>query len=407
MRRITAFIAILLVATMHLLAQAPQKFSYQAVVRNDAGAQLSNQYLEVEISILRQSEDGSGVDPVYSEKHTVKTTASGVVNLEIGGGQTMNDFSKIDWSNGPYYIQSTTEVGGKSVSLSSQLLSVPYALYSETAKKAESVDEAVLEKLIDARVRKIMAEMNVSGSDADGKLPGRFSVSSKKSVRFSKGNLQYQASTDTWRFAENQYDTMGENNLFASETYSGWIDLFGWGTSGYNDKHPWLLSRNNLDYGDGNKDITGTEYDWGIHNAISNGGNVQGIWHLMTQSEWDYLLSSRPNASMLKSEGKVCGISGYILLPDDFELPEGLSFKPRSLNNNIYTSKQWAEMEAAGAVFLPEVGARYFIGSRLEINSSSYHFNYWTSEYESSSAARKISSTTNRSEGHAVRLVTE
>lgn len=72
---------------------------------------------------------------------------------------------------------------------------------------------------------------------------GAFSVSPNKLVYFSKGNLQYQASTNTWRFAENQWDYVGDategnvymddvkcNNSYISQTYNGWIDLFGWGT---------------------------------------------------------------------------------------------------------------------------------------------------------------------------------
>lgn len=408
MRRITVFFAALLLATVQLMAQAPQKFSYQAIIRNEAGVQLSNQYLDVEISILQQSEDGSSNAPIYTETHTVKSTAQGVVNLEIGSGKTMNDFSKIDWSKGPYFIQSTTEVDGKKLSLSSQLLSVPYALYSEKAKYAETVDEEALQKLIDERVKKIVSSMNISENKDDGKLPGRFSVSNKKSVRFSKGNLQYQASTDTWKFAENQFDTMGENNLYASETYTGWIDLFGWGTSGYNDKHPWMMSTVNGDYGAGSTDITGTEYDWGIHNAISNGGNVQGIWHLMTQSEWSYLLRTRANASKLKSEGIVCGVSGYILLSDDFELPEGLSFTPgTTYANNKYNSKEWAEMEAAGAVFLPAIGERYRSGSRFRIETSLRYDLYWASDYWNSGSGATMTSGYSRYGGLAVRLVTE
>lgn len=67
-----------------------------------------------------------------------------------------------------------------------------------------------------------------------GAVDGLFSVSATKKVYFSKGNLQYQASTNTWRFATNQWDRIGSGNSSISSSYSGWIDLFGWGTSGYN-----------------------------------------------------------------------------------------------------------------------------------------------------------------------------
>ena len=69
----------------------------------------------------------------------------------------------------------------------------------------------------------------------EGRLKGLFSVGNGKTVRFSQGNLQYQASTDTWRFAEHQYDCIGNTNSNISLFYQGWVDLFGYGTSGYND----------------------------------------------------------------------------------------------------------------------------------------------------------------------------
>lgn len=119
----------------------------------------------------------------------------------------------------------------------------------------------------------------------DGVLPGAFSVSATKKVNFSQGNLQYQASTKTWRFAENQYDMIGAANSNISSTYNGWIDLFGWGTSGYNNKYPYMTSTTNADYGDGNNDIAGTNYDWGVYNAISNGGNAKGLWRTLTTAE--------------------------------------------------------------------------------------------------------------------------
>ena len=75
----------------------------------------------------------------------------------------------------------------------------------------------------------------------EGCLTGLFSVGNGKTVRFSQGNLQYQASTDTWRFAEHQYDCIGSTNTNVSLFYQGWVDLFGFGTSGYNDVKPWLI----------------------------------------------------------------------------------------------------------------------------------------------------------------------
>ena len=83
----------------------------------------------------------------------------------------------------------------------------------------------------------------------EGTINGIFSVSQNKMVKFSQGNLQYQASTKTWRFAEHQWDIIGKNNMYISKKYSGWIDLFGWSTSGFKGKNPYMTNTNSNSYG--------------------------------------------------------------------------------------------------------------------------------------------------------------
>ena len=143
----------------------------------------------------------------------------------------------------------------------------------------------------------------------EGSLTGVFSVGNGKQVRFSQGNLQYQASTDTWRFADNQFDCIGNANSNVSLFYQGWVDLFGWGTSGYNDVKPWLI-----DYKMEANSITGSKYDWGLNNAISNGGNKAGLWHLLTIDEWGYIVNSRNGSRFAKAT--VNNVRGLLLLPD-------------------------------------------------------------------------------------------
>ena len=117
----------------------------------------------------------------------------------------------------------------------------------------------------------------------EGLLQGLFSVSETLQVRFSQGNLQYQASTNTWRFAESQISYVGEDNANVSENYDGWIDLFGWGTSGYshgaNAYQPWSTSTHYADYyayGSYTNSLFSQsgQADWG-YNPISNGGNTE------------------------------------------------------------------------------------------------------------------------------------
>lgn len=220
-----------------------------------------------------------------------------------------------------------------------------------------------------------------------GALTGLFSVAEDNWVRFSKGNLQYQASTNTWRFADyqwcfvggkdyitgNEFGNIYENgnmcsNDSASESYGGWIDLFGYGTSGwYNGAvcyQPWARCDHYTDYYIGGTDenqLVGSysQADWGVYNAISNGGNSPGLWRTLTCQEWEYLLRHRSNADMKCALAVVNGCKGCVLLPDMFVLPETCSFASgfeEGFETNNYSLSQWRDMEYAGAVFLPSAG---------------------------------------------------
>lgn len=246
------------------------------------------------------------------------------------------------------------------------LLLIPFLAFASCKKDADTT--------IDNR--------SDSGDDpeaVDGVLTGRFSVGPNTQVLFSKGNLQYLASTAVWRFAEHQYDMVGEVNAGVAPDYTEWIDLFGFGTSGYDGTVPYASQDDYSEYYGGMEDIAGTEFDWGVHNAISNGGNKAGLWRTLTKPEWGYLLEERTGASQKVSLATVCGVKGAVLLPDDWKLPESCSFTATTQNFaiNNYSESQWKQMESAGAVFLPNAGARLY--GRLEfIGEGGF---YWSSSY--------------------------
>jgi hypothetical protein len=118
------------------LAQAPEKFSYQAVIRDPSSNLVANQIIGVQMKIRQGLVTGT---VVYSETFLISTNSYGLINLEIGNGITMDNFQTIDWANGPYYIETLADLTGGTTYVSmgtSQLLSVPYALH---AKSAETV----------------------------------------------------------------------------------------------------------------------------------------------------------------------------------------------------------------------------------------------------------------------------
>ena len=140
MKKLTTFI-ILLLCAVSLFAQAPEKFSYQAVVRNTSNVLVTNAQVGVRVSILQGAATGNAV---YVETHTATTNANGLLTIEIGGGTAQQGtFANIDWANGPYFLKTETDPNGGSnytVTSTQQLLSVPYALYSKEAGNGFSGD---------------------------------------------------------------------------------------------------------------------------------------------------------------------------------------------------------------------------------------------------------------------------
>ncbi len=139
MKAITTILALFSITLIY--AQAPNLMTYQAVIRNSSDALVSNSPVGVQISILQGSPTGVAL---YIETHTPTSNINGLVTFEIGGGTVVaGNFSTIDWSNGPYFIKTDTDPTGGTVytiSSTTQLLSVPYALHAETASNVDDAD---------------------------------------------------------------------------------------------------------------------------------------------------------------------------------------------------------------------------------------------------------------------------
>lgn len=261
--------------------------------------------------------------------------------------------------------------------------------------------------------------LTVSTSAGNG-IPGTFSVSATKKVFFSPGNLQYQASTGTWRFAENQYDYVGNSsngvgnvyetiggiatkcdNTQIADNYEGWIDLFGWGTSGCNhgatNYQPYNTDKdatyyyaygdkaNNLDSGNG-------KADWGIQNSSSIINSYEyHTWRTLTSAEWLYLFNT--SSDRCKNGVYFCKcriqietstyVNGIIILPDNwdntyFAFPSDWYNKPAIGFDKVTVSlDNWRDcIQCNGGIFIPAAGKR----SGTSYSDSGY-MDYWSSTH--------------------------
>ena len=236
-------------------------------------------------------------------------------------------------------------------------------------------------------------------------LSGKFSTGKYEYAEFATGNLQYRKNdgNDEWRFAKQQYQVVGEDNIYVGKSdYAGWIDMFGWSNGDANDF--------GVNPSNDNQYYTGAFVDWGI--------KMGEEWSTLSKDQWDYLLNTRTNASSLKQIAMVDTMLGIMLFPDNWTLPEGCE-PVNTLNHDPadgadtkydfytqnYTLVQWIELEKAGAVFLPAAGRRtggwgnttvspHIVGTGEDKmdedghykfqDNTNYHAYYWTSSYNES-----------------------
>jgi hypothetical protein len=244
-----------------------------------------------------------------------------------------------------------------------------------------------------------------------------YSVAAGRKVLFAPGNLQWSATgggttatthavadggtaPGTWRFAEHQWDYVGDatngtvyangvkcDNSLIDENYTGWIDLFCWATSGWDNGNlyyqpyehffqPYLETPSELlSRGYGYGPYNGSNYrtsltgayinaDWGYFNAISNDGyNEPARWRTLTKMEWNYLILSRSTISGIRyAKAIVNGVSGLIIVPDNWNSSIYTLNSPNTsganFNINIITATNWDVLEKSGCTFLPTTGQR-------------------------------------------------
>ena len=233
----------------------------------------------------------------------------------------------------------------------------------------------------------------------NGKNPHPFTVASGKVVYFSQGNLQYigSAASPYWKFADHQFDFFGTTTGQNSAATNVDRDLFGWG-----------------DLTGCNTSQTISDYSW----TADWGTKIGSGWRTLTKAEWDYLASTRANASNLYGAGKIgnCNpIQGIIILPDDWDWTNAeiagfaSEWTSGTSTANVFTYSDWSKMEKAGALFLPSAGLR----NGISVSDVNLHGYCWASNKLNGSYAYMFRSDNYHttyyvfSYGFSVRLVSE
>lgn len=223
-------------------------------------------------------------------------------------------------------------------------------------------------------------------------IDANFTVASGRTVKFSKGNLQAVfassgTSTCTWKFADNQYDFIGNaaantnvgNNQVSA---AGTVDLFGWvGASGSLAAYGINNSTSNIPYGSyGDEDL---KNDWG-NLTIEGAGSY--AWRTLTKDEWAYVFNTRTTTSGHRyAKATVCSKAGVILLPDNWSdgtyTLSNYNDGGAGFGSNNINATGWATLESAGCVFLPVAGYRR--DTTVSIGDG----NYWSSTSSSHDSA--------------------
>lgn len=235
MKKSFTFIFIFLFATL-IFSQSPSKFSYQGVVRNSSNALVSNSAVGVKMSIKQGSATGT---TVYSETHTKTTNENGLFTLEIGTGTILNGiFSNIDWSNGPFYLTSDIDLtGGTNYTLSntSQMMSVPYALYAEKSGTSSNSSSSSEVSFLPGSISNIQTKIITNLSTTPYTIPtgkkflvyaGFFTAGSNTNIGGGNyGNASSSTMTipyNTWEiFVNNSGTTISSNSN--SNTFLGYL----------------------------------------------------------------------------------------------------------------------------------------------------------------------------------------
>ena len=302
--------------TIVTLAQPPQKMSYQTVIRNATDDLVSNTTVGIQISVLQGTSSGTAV---YVETHAPMTNANGLASLEIGGGIPVTaTMDAIDWGTGPYFLKSELDINGGTnytLSLVSELLSVPYALHAfssgdgqwsesgdgiNTSNNAVGINSASPEHTLDVRSTSQAAPAGLNLSNDD----------KSRNLRFFSGSEEFPDPSMTWAPGHNlRFATFDDNTFDFSEK----MQISAAGDVGIGIFEP--EAKLDILGGDWNLDA-GNAGDLRIGNATNNfrigiatGGGGAGITRMYTNSNALILGANDVASLILEPNGEIKALS--------------------------------------------------------------------------------------------------
>ncbi|MGA1545195.1 MAG: hypothetical protein ACO388_10270 [Saprospiraceae bacterium] len=253
--RLTTFL-LFLCFYISVRAQSSQKMGYQTAIRNTEGALVINQEIRLRINILQGNMTGSSI---YEENHILTTNSSGLISAEMGTGMTSDDFSSIDWSKGPYFIKREVKLDEDSNYIedgTSQLLSVPYALYTKTADTLINSPDNSSTNELQQLSTSILGDTVFISKGNYVIIPG---VSARNFPSFNNHlNLYGGNSAES---AKNLRQTSDGGYVIIGETFSGVSGDISQPNKGYSDI--WILKLNADGSKAWDKSLGGSSFDFG------------------------------------------------------------------------------------------------------------------------------------------------